>query len=214
MRPSCGRLNHDGILFVRNATSAEKRRQGLRVSNLLIVQWVRQIRETVQKHNSTQNLFLRQLISSSIIWGHCFWLVVASQSYCAPSQHPVVFLVHLPLCNRSTGSSVEGLHTSLHLHVHCPSSFSKHLPRLFSVRDLLHFLWQVRHFNSSSYPRIRYFVCSGHYRHPPQHLHFGHIHSFLIQLLDWCNLNAIHHGWSYYCLVDFSFQSHWLSPVT
>ena len=33
-------------------------------------------------------------------------------------------------------------------------------------------------------------------------------------VLDWCSLHAIHHGWSYYCLVNFPFQLHWHSPVT
>ena len=67
------------------------------------------------------------------IWGRCFWWVVASHSYYAPSQDPVVSLVHLLLYNPFTWSSV--FLSSYVPAPPCPSSFSPQLPHLFSVRD-------------------------------------------------------------------------------
>ena len=79
------------------------------------------------------SLLLRQLICPFSYGVAVFDVLPPVRSYYAPSQDPVVSLVHLLLYNPSTWSSV-----FLSPYVPAPpgpSSFSPQVPRLFSVRD-------------------------------------------------------------------------------
>ena len=54
-----------------------------------------------------------------------------------------------------------------------------------------------------------FLIFSGHSHSKPQHFHFCNFNLFYLFLCDRHRLKSIHHCWSHYCTVHFSFYPSW-----